>query len=102
MTGFRLARAAERDLEEIAEFIARDSVDAAVRVLDRLERAFAELARTPGMGHVREDLTPEAFLFWSVYDYLIVYDPTTRPLSVVRVLHGRRGVSAELRRGRKD
>ena len=97
MAKFRLARAAERDLEDITEFIARDSVDAAVRVLDKLERAFLELAEMPGIGHRREDLTPEDFRFWSVYDYLIVYDPSADPLAVVRVLHGRRDVRRELR-----
>ena len=50
----------------------------------------------PGIGHRREDLTPEDFRFWSVYDYLIVYDPSTNPLAVVRVLHGRRDVRSEL------
>ena len=67
-----------------------------MRVLGRLERAFAELAEMPGIGHRREDLTPEGFRFWSVYDYLVVYDPAARPLTVGRVLHGRRGVRREL------
>jgi len=98
MAEFRLARAAERDLEDITEWIARDSVDAALRVLDSLERAFSELGEMPGMGHRREDLTSEDFRFWSVYGYLIVYDPATSPLAVVRVLHGRRDVSHELDR----
>ena len=84
MAKFRLARAAERDLEDITEFIARDSVDAAVRVPDKLERAFLELADMPGLGHRREDLTSEDFRFWPVYDYPIVYDSSTNPLAVVR------------------
>lgn len=96
MPKFRLARAAERDLQEIKDFIARDSVDAAARVLSRLERAFDELAEMPGLGHRRDDLTPEDFRFWSVFDYLIVYDPNASPLAVVRVLHGRRDVNREL------
>lgn len=96
MAKFRLARAAERDVEDITEFIARDSVDAAVRVLEELERAFVQLAEMPGIGHRREDLTSEDFRVWSVYDYLVVYDPATSPLAVVRVLHGRRDVSREL------
>jgi len=96
MAKFRLARAAERDLENITEFIARDSVGAAVRVLDKLEGAFLELAEMPGLGHPRRDLTSKDFRFWPVYDYLIVYDPGTNPLAVVRVLHGRRDVRGEL------
>lgn len=96
MGRFRLARTAARDVQEIKDYIARDNVDAAARVLDRLEQAFLEIAETPGLGHRREDLTTEPFRFWSAFDYLIVYDPSTNPIAVVRVLHGRRDVSREL------
>ena len=96
MPAFRLARAAERDLLEIKDYVARDSIAAAARVLDRLERAFLELAEMPGLGHRREDLTPEDFRFWPVYDYLVVYDPSSSPLAIVRVLHGGRDVRGEL------
>jgi antitoxin ParD1/3/4/toxin ParE1/3/4 len=67
-----------------------------MRVLDRLERAFLELAEMPRLGHRREDLTPERFRFWPVYEYLVVYDPDTSPLGIVRVLHGHRDVGREL------
>ena len=30
--------------------------------------------------------------FWPVYSYLIVYDPETKPVQVIRVLHGMRDV----------
>lgn len=95
MTGFRLARAAERDLQEIKDYVARGSIDAAARVLDRLGRAFLDLAEMPGLGHRREDLTSEDFRFWPV-DYLVVYEPESRPLAIVRVLHGSRDVRREL------
>ena len=96
MAEFRLARAAERDLERITEFVARENLDAALRVLDELERTFFELAARPGIGHRRADLTPEGFRFWSVFDLLVVYDPESRPLAILRVLHGRRDVEREL------
>jgi antitoxin ParD1/3/4/toxin ParE1/3/4 len=31
--------------------------------------------------------------FWPVYSYLIVYSPDTRPLEIVRVLHGARDIA---------
>ena len=43
---------------------------------------------------------PEPVRFWSVYSYLIVYKPDSKPLKVIRVLHGARDVGAVLRRGR--
>jgi plasmid stabilization system protein ParE len=43
---------AEADVEAIADFIAGDSVDAAVNVLLALEDALGLLASRPGIGHV--------------------------------------------------
>lgn len=50
------------------------------------------LAERPGIGHWRRDLTDEPVKFFSIYSYLIVYRPETKPLQVVAVLHGRRDV----------
>jgi toxin ParE1/3/4 len=72
---YRLTKRAEADVEAIADFIAGDSVDAAVKVLLALEDAFVLLAARPGIGHAREDLTDRPLKFWSVYSYLVVYDP---------------------------
>ncbi len=44
------------------------------------------------MGHLREDLAEEPLRFWPVYSYLIIYRPDSRPLEIVRVLHGARDV----------
>jgi antitoxin ParD1/3/4/toxin ParE1/3/4 len=35
--------------------------------------------------------------FWAVYSYLIVYDPASRPLTIVAVLHGARDVERLLK-----
>lgn len=48
------------------------------------------------MGHLREDLTRRPFRFWPVYSYLIVYRPETRPIQILRVLHGARDVKSLL------
>lgn len=74
---YRLTPHAQQNVEEICAFIAEDSVDSALRVFDMLERAFEGLATTPGMGHTREDLTDRPVKFWSVYSYLVVYDPAS-------------------------
>jgi len=44
----------------------------------------------PHLGHVREDVTVTHLRFWSHYSYLIVYNPNSKPLEVVRILHGAR------------
>lgn len=43
------------------------------------------------MGHRRPELTQaEEVRFFPVFSYLIVYLPESRPLSILRVLHGAR------------
>jgi len=42
------------------------------------------VASFPGLGPSRKDLTDEPLRFWSVYSYLIVYRPETKPLQVIR------------------
>jgi len=68
---------------------------------DRVEAAIREriafLAGNSGAGHWRKNLTDEAVKFFSVYSYLIVYKPDTKPLEVVSILHGRRDVEQILR-----
>ena len=47
---YRLTERAEADVEAIADFIAADSIDAAVKVVLALEEAFVLLAPRPGVG----------------------------------------------------
>ena len=63
MSGYVLGTDAEQDLDEIWEYIAEDSVDAADRQMAKLFKGFEEHARIPGMGHKREDLTRLPVLF---------------------------------------
>jgi plasmid stabilization system protein ParE len=44
------------------------------------------------MGHKRQDLTNRPVKFWRIFSYLVVYDPTSVPLTVIAVLHGARDV----------
>ena len=43
------------------------------------------------MGHSREDLTDRSVLFWRVHSHLVVYR-ASKPLRIVRVVHGKRDV----------
>ena len=56
------------------------------------------LADAPGIGHWRRDLTSANVRFFPVYSYLIVYQPETKPLQVVSILHGKRDVEQILAR----
>ena len=98
MKRFVLTRPAERDLEQIKIFLVRKAGPViARRVLKDIRDALEFLGNEPGAGHVREDLTNRPLKFWPVYSYLIVYDPVTKPVQIMRVLHGMRDVEEILR-----
>ncbi len=72
---YRLTPTARSSYREIVAYVERDfGVRVAEEVFERLEAAFRRLAETPGLGHVREDITlDERILFWSVAPTLIAY-----------------------------
>ncbi|MGD0832354.1 MAG: type II toxin-antitoxin system RelE/ParE family toxin [Terracidiphilus sp.] len=57
MKGYVLSTGAELDLDDLWEFIAQDNIRSADRWIEKLFDAFDALARNPGIGHKREDLT---------------------------------------------
>jgi plasmid stabilization system protein ParE len=90
MSGFVLHPQAHADLDEIWEYIAADSLDAADRVREELYEAIQSLVPFPYIGHSRPDLTAKPLRFQSVREYVIAYAPDENPLAVIAVLHGRR------------
>jgi toxin ParE1/3/4 len=87
---------AEQDLNEICDYIAEDSIDAADRWIDKLFGAFESLAQFPGMGHKREDLTAFPVFFWPVGAYLILYRVQAEWIEIIAVTQGARDIPAFL------
>ena len=65
-------------------------------VFQEIRRAVKLVGNDPSLGHVRDDLTDRPAKFWPVYSYLVVYDPNTEPVEILRVLHGMRDVEGVL------
>ena len=93
-----LAPEAALDLVEIWRYIKKQG---GVAVADRVESVIRErivfLTKTPGARHWNKNLTEGPVKFFSVYSYLSVYRPETKPLQVVSILHGRRNVEQILK-----
>ena len=88
---YLLTPAARDDIGEIWLYIAADNPDAADSLEADLFAAFELLADRPEIGHRRPDLTDKPTRFFTVRrNYLVVYAPDTRPLEIIRVLHGAR------------
>ena len=104
MTGYELHPEARADLDEIWEYIAADSIDAAFRVIDEILQRCKDLGAFPHQGHRRPDLTNRPLRFVRVRDYLVAYAPDKRPLWILAVMHGHRSprVMAAILRGREN
>ena len=94
MSRYQISLLARLDLIEIRNFIAKDNRTGARKVLAQIRAACRMLAKHPEIGHLRTDLGSEPLRFWPVYSYLIIYRPESKPIEVVRVLHGARDISA--------
>ncbi|MCI5065263.1 type II toxin-antitoxin system RelE/ParE family toxin [bacterium] len=69
----------------------------AERVLDDLEAAFATLAASPGLGHLRTDITPnENVRFWPVGPSLIAYRDKPGAIEILFIERGDRDWRAML------
>jgi len=96
MNRFVLTPRAKQDVNDIWDSIADHNIEAADRVIGALHSAMAKLAKTPGIGHWREELTDKRHRLFLVYSYLIVYRDKTNPLQIIRVLHAARDVKSIL------
>lgn len=72
MSGFRLTRRAQDNLDAIDDYLSEAAGDdVAEKVTSRMLAEYRLLSSQPGIGHRREDLTGEDVRFWSVYSCLI-------------------------------
>lgn len=100
MSRFRLTPDAVEDLDAIWQFICRDNPAAADAVEEEIRTACAMLAKASLSGHVRPDITPLPVRFWTIpkyRTYVIVYRPDSRPIEIVRILHGMRNLKQLLK-----
>ncbi len=98
MSEYVLAPAAEEDLLTIWHYYAEEhnDPDLADRMIGEIISDFHAVARNPGIGHLRSDLSDEPLRFWAVRKYLIIYRYEKTPIEVARVLHGARDVQSVL------
>jgi len=83
--------AAEADLWEILLFIARDSEEAAFRLIESIDQRFELLARFPNAGPARPEIS-EGLRSFPVGNYLILYKPIDDGIEIMRVVHGARNL----------
>lgn len=94
---FILTPSAARDLDEILEYVLEHGgPNPALHVHERPYEGFSKVAAQPGIGHVRDDLADESLRVWAVFAYLIIYRPDTKPVQILRAIHGARDLPKAL------
>jgi len=94
---------ATQDAEEIADYIAKDSLEAAVKFLENSETTLRDVAATPSSGSPFDSEHPQlANLRFrralGFTNHLIFYFEHKSAIEVVRILHGARDLDTELRK----
>ena len=93
MNRYFLSSLAEKDIENVVDYLCEENLQSADDFIDALYDAFEKLAQHPEIGHIREDLTHHPVKFWTFkWHYLIIYK-TIKPIEIVRVLSGFRDIA---------
>jgi toxin ParE1/3/4 len=83
------SRPADRDIDEISGFIARDSIDAALRWIADVDDFFNRIAAAPGMG-TAHDAVSKGLRSVPFGNYLVFFRKARGGVEIVRVIHGAR------------
>jgi toxin ParE1/3/4 len=93
--GWRWRPLAEADATEIWNWIAADSPDAAMDMLERFEDVARMLAEFPEAGVERSSLMDDLRSF-TVAGYILFYRPVRSGIEIVRIIHSRRDITPNL------
>jgi toxin ParE1/3/4 len=97
MNAVRISRDADRDLDEIWLYIARDNVDAATRLIEEITASVSLIASCPEMGRKRDELRPE-LRSHPVGNYVVYYRIGRDFIGILRIVHGSRDPKRVFRR----
>lgn len=96
MAEFRLAPAAERDLEEIWAYTVENwGLDQANRYTDTLNALFTELARSPNSAPACDHIRP-GYRRRRVEQHMIYFRVNSYGVAIIRILHARMDASRHL------
>lgn len=78
------------DIDAIAQFIARDSLHHAKRVVEALFELGDAIAAHPLVGRIVPELNDAAVRERFLYSYRVIYEVRAKHIEILAVLHGRR------------
>jgi len=91
---FRITEPAIQDIEEIADYIAKQSgLEQSERFLSKLDVKFAKISQFPSLGRRRDEILP-GLRSLTIDNYLILYMPIEEDVEIFRVISGYGDISA--------
>jgi toxin ParE1/3/4 len=107
MKPIRIRPRANTEIDALADYIACDSPDTAMRFLDAVQKSFNLIGEQPGIGAQRYAHLPmlEGLRMLPISDFekhLVFYIERPNYIDVLRVLHGSRDIPVILVEGSKD
>ena len=100
MSEYILTEEAERDLNEIWEYVAEQSITSADKVVREIREGIELVAFAPGIGHERRDVRDRRYRFWKANRFIIAYFRDTKPLQIVRIVGAARDFRKIFRKAR--
>ncbi len=76
--------------------IAQHSPLAADRIRVEFHERLGILSLQPGIGHFHDELLGPQYRFWNFYSHVVVYEWQTKPIRIIRIVHGARELGALL------
>jgi toxin ParE1/3/4 len=90
---FRLTIPAIKDIEEIADYLAKQaSLESSEVFLEKLNRKFQKITQFPNLGRLRNEILP-GLRSSPVDTYVILYMPIGQDVEILRVVSGYRDLS---------
>jgi toxin ParE1/3/4 len=101
MKPVRVRPRANTEIDALADYIAQDSLDTALRFLDAVQKTFDLIGEQPGIGSPRYAHLPmlEGLRVWAIFgfeNHLVFYIERPGYIDVLRVLHGARDIPTAL------
>lgn len=87
MTPYELTEVAEEDLMDLRlRIIDTNGPRVAKKIIGELDETLTHLSYFPDLGRSRPDLTDEPVSFFPFYSWLIIYEPKSAPLQIIRIV----------------
>ena len=90
MAGVTWAEVARLDLDEITDHIARDSIQYAQAVSEKILKTAKRIPEHPKIGRMVPELEDEAIRERFVYNYRLIYEIHDQQIMIIGLIHGSR------------